>query len=119
MIENTELGERTDGSDIERVVMRRVHLLRILGLIISTGMLAALTLVAALWGVGREVWVARVFENMPQSGSILALASFWLAAFIHTQLIVQVLTLLTITSFIFLAREITRVFSLIFTPART
>jgi len=103
-------------TDIEKNVMRRVHLIRILGLVISTGMLAALTFVAALWGVGREVWVARVFENMPHSGNLIAFANFWLAAFIHTRPIVQILTLLTLTSLVYLTRECARAFASIFTP---
>lgn len=105
-------------SDIERVVMRRVHLLRILGLIISTGMFAALAFVAALWGVGREVWVARVFQNMPHSGDLVALAHFWLASFIHTRFIVQVLVLLTLISLVYLAREIIRALRLFFSTSR-
>ena len=98
--------------------MHRVHLLRIFGLIISTGMLAALTFVAALWGVGREVWVARVFQNMPPIVNFLAFTNFWLATFIHTRLIVQVLTLLTFASFVYLIRECVRVLYDILTPAR-
>lgn len=105
-------------SDIERVVMRRVHLLRILGLIISTGALAALTFVATLWGVGREVWVARVFQNMPPASDLMSFARFWFATFVNTRLIVQVLTLFTLASFIYLIREIVRMLFLFFTPAR-
>ncbi|MCX6787452.1 MAG: hypothetical protein NTY93_02960 [Candidatus Kaiserbacteria bacterium] len=101
-------------SAIERVVMHRVRLLRILGLIISTIMLAVLTFVAALWGVGREVWVARVFENMPHANNFAGFANFWFAAFTHTRLLVQVLTLLTLASFIYLARETARALSSIF-----
>ena len=115
MIENTKLGKRIDISNMERVVMRRVRLLRILGLIISTGMLAALTLVAALWGVGKEVWVARVFENMPHMSNFIAFSRFWFATFIHTRLIVQVSTVLTLTSAVYLVRECARALSSIFT----
>ena len=117
MIENNEFGERNDQSNIERIVMRRVHLLRILGLIISTAMLAVLTFIAALWGVGREVWVARVFQNMPPVGNFISFASFWLAAFIHTRFIVQVLVLLTLVSLIYLIRETIRAFFLFFFPS--
>lgn len=116
MIENTKLGERTD---IEKNVMRRVHLLRILGLIISTGTLAVLTFIAALWGVGKEVWVARVFENMPPTNDLLAFVRFWLSSFIHTRLVVQVLTLFTFASLVYLIREIVRAFSLFLTPIRS
>jgi len=118
MNENSERVERTDGSNIEHIVMRRIRLLRILGLIISTGMLVALTFIAALWGVGKEVWVARVFENMPHANNLFAFARFWFDAFVHTRLIVQVLTLLTLTSFVYLIREIVRTISLFFSPTR-
>ncbi|MBI2025197.1 hypothetical protein HYT04_00195 [Candidatus Kaiserbacteria bacterium] len=95
-------------TNIERNVMRRVRLIRLLALIISTATLAVLTFIAALWGIGREVWVARIFENMPQSSDLGALAAFWLAAFLHTSLIVQALIVLTLTSLLFLIREIAR-----------
>lgn len=104
-------------SSIERVVMRRVRLIRMLYLVISTGVLAALTLVLALWGVGKEVWVARVFENAPPD--ITDLPNFYIAAFTHTRLIVQVLTLLTLASLFFLTREVTRFFIDLFSVKRS
>lgn len=116
MIENTERGERTEQSDIERVVMRRVHLLRILGLVISTGALMALTFVVALWGVGKEVWVAHVFANMPHPGNLLDLARFWLSTFMNTRLIVQILTLLTLASLIYLILEVVRFLNRLISP---
>jgi len=96
-------------TNIERIVMRRVRLIRVLRLIISTAVLAGLTFVAALWGIGREVWVARVFENAPQgfSGHL----GYLLYAFMHTHLIVQVLTVLTLASFLYLIVEIARLIS--------
>lgn len=102
-------------TNIERVVMRRVRLIRILALIVSTVMLALLTFVAALWGIGREVWVARVFENSPPN--IEDLPNFYIAAFFHTNLIVQALTILTLISLVFLARETIRAISSFFTPS--
>ncbi len=89
--------------------MRRVRIIRILGLIISTTVLAVLTLAAALWGIGREVWVARVFQNAP--ADILHLPNFFIAAFMHTHFIVQALAVLTLASLIFLIREIVRLAS--------
>jgi hypothetical protein len=93
-------------SNIERVVMRRVHIIRVLRLIVSNGALAALVCTIALWGIGREVWVARVFQNAPSN--LANLPNFYLAAFGHTHLIVQALTLLTLASLVYLAREIAR-----------
>ena len=103
-------------TNIERMVMRRVHLIRILKLIISTVALAVLMFVAALWGIGREVWVARVFENAPQN--IADLPGFYVAAFAHTNIVVQALTILTLVSLLFLTREIARLFLNLFAPPR-
>jgi hypothetical protein len=103
-------------SNIERIVMRRVHLIRILGLIISTATLAVLTFVAALWGIGREVWVAQVFQNAPDG--FINLTGFYLAAFSHTHIVVQALSVLTLISLAYLARETARVISSVLTPAR-
>ena len=103
-----------ESTNIERIVMRRVRLIRILVLVISTATFAALAFTAALWGIGREVWVARVLENMPQEGGFSTQWNFWIAAFLHTRFIVQALLVLTLASFLFLAREIVR----FFVPAR-
>lgn len=112
-IENTELGECTN---IEKNVMRRVRLIRILGLIISTLVLALVTFVLALWGIGKEVWVAQVFQNMPQSGNLGEIGRFYVYAFGHTRLVVQLLAILTFVSFVYLARETIRTLSSVFTP---
>jgi hypothetical protein len=62
--------------------------------------------VLALWGIGREVWVARVFANGPQD--FIGHAFYLTYAFEHTRLVVQSLTLLTLASVIYIAREIGR-----------
>jgi len=114
MIENTELGECTD---IEKNVMRRVHLIHILGLVISTAVFAIVTFVLALWGIGKEVWVAQVFQNAPED--LVELPRFFLAAFGNTRIVVQALAILTFVSFLYLARETVRMISSIFTSSST
>lgn len=103
-------------SPIERAVMRRIHLIRILGLVISTGALAIVTLILALWGIGREVWVARVFQNAPTD--FIHIPNFFIAAFGHTRLVVQVLALLTFASFVYLAKKTARLIVSTFVPLR-
>lgn len=93
-------------SPIERAVMRRIHLIRILGLVISTVTLAVLTLILALWGIGKEVWVARIFQNAPTD--FVNFPSFFISAFGKTRIIVQILALLTFASFVYLARKTVR-----------
>ncbi|MHB0865547.1 MAG: hypothetical protein ACYC1Y_01425 [Minisyncoccota bacterium] len=101
----------TDQSNIERIVMRRVRRVRMLRALLSNAMLATLVFALALWGIGREVWVARVLENSPHD--IASLPQFYLAAFDHTRFIVQALSLVTLAALITLARETARLISTI------
>lgn len=93
-------------STIERNVMRRVQRARLLRFIISVDTFALFIFILALYGIGREVWVARVFQNMPHSGNVNALFHFWFSAFLHTHFIVEALSILTLACLIFLAREV-------------
>jgi len=102
-------------SDIERVVMHRVHAIRILRMVISGEAFMVLVCLLALWGIGREVWVAHVLQNAPTNPA--ELPRFYVAAFSHTRLTVQALTLLTLASLIYLARESVRLLSHLATPA--
>lgn len=106
MIENTERSERTNHSDIERIVMQRVHLIRALRFAISSGVLSTLLSFFALWGIGKEVWVARVFENAPKHFSDLP--SFYWSAFMATDLAVQALVVLLGGALIYTLLELTR-----------
>lgn len=107
--------DMNDQSTIEKNVMRRVHIMRILGLIISTAVLAILTFVLALYGIGREVWVAQVFANGPQD--FIGHFTYLAHAFGHTRVIVQALALLSFAAFIYLARATLRALSSFFTPS--
>ena len=89
-------------SRIEQVVMRRVHRIRVLRTVFSGAAAAALLGLCALWGIAREVWVAKVFANGPQD--FLGRAGYLTYAFAHTRLVVQALTLATLASLLYLAR---------------
>jgi hypothetical protein len=104
-------------TDIERNVMRRVRIMRILGLIISTAVLALLTFILTLWGIGQEVWVERVFSNGPQD--ILGRAFYLLYAFGHTRLIVQALSIITFVSFLYILRATIRAIVSFFSSTHT
>lgn len=77
-------------SAIERTVMMRVYRTRALRLLSRGYVLGPVLAILALWGIGREVWVARVFENAP--ADILSSLSFYASAFLHTEAIVQLLS---------------------------
>lgn len=107
MIENTERSERNDGrSRIERIVMQRVHLIRALRFAVSSGVFSALVFVLALWGIGREVWVAHVLQNAPAHP--VDILRFYIAAFLHTRLPVQALVVLALAALAYVAREAAR-----------
>lgn len=93
-------------SDIERVVMQRVHLIRALRVAVSGGAFSTLVSVLALFGIGREVWVARVLHNAPSG--LFDLPRFYFEAFLHTRLIVQALVVLMLASLLYVAYEIVR-----------
>ena len=100
-----------DTSNIERIVMQRVHLIRALRFAISSGALSMLVSVLALWGIGSQVWVAQVLENAP--ADLVDLPRFYLAAFMQTSLLVQVLVLLTFAALFYVAREVSRAIAFI------
>jgi len=95
-------------SSIHKNVMRRVRIIRASRMVLSleTGALALTML--ALYGIGREVWVARVFENAPSLADFTAFSHFWVSAFLDTRLPVQLLSLVVLVSAIYLARETAR-----------
>lgn len=104
-------------SNIERIVMRRVHRIAFLRPLISGGALSLVLLAAALWGIGRFVWVSRVIENMPQ-GDMAALAQFLFSAFSYADFMVQALTLVVAFAVIHLARALARALAAPILPLR-
>ncbi len=103
-------------SSIKKNVMRRVYIVYALRPIVSAGALAVLVLAGALWGIGREVWVAHVLNNMPQFTHFYALSQFWVYAFLHTHMIVQVLVLMSIFAIVYLARTMARLIPVLLLP---
>lgn len=94
-------------SIILHTVMRRVrtiHLVRTL----MPGVLAAGFFVAALWGIGREVWVAKVLENMPSVWNLPKVLGFAASAFLHTEFLVQVFLIVAVAAIVWAARSFAR-----------
>ncbi len=101
-------------TNIENIVMHRVRRISILRIVISGGVFALALALLALYGIGREVWVAKVFANGPQD--FFGHALYLLYAFEHTRLVVQSLVLICIGSAIFLVRETARLILGVLTP---
>lgn len=97
----------TTSRAISHTVMRRVraiHTLRMLAPVITGFAVFALS----LWGIGREVWVAKVVENVraiPHAGDAVRYIA---DAFMHTDTIVQALSLLALAAFVWFTAGIIR-----------
>jgi hypothetical protein len=97
--------------------MRRVRIIRTLRLLTNNVVLAIVLGVLALYGIGREVWVARVLENAPHTANLFAFARFYLVALENTRFLVQVLVCITLASSLYVARALGRVVAALFLPA--
>lgn len=96
-----------DSSPVLNTVMRRVRVIHHVRTF-APGVVSVVLLMGALFGLGREVWVAKVLENMPSLANIPATLSFFVSAFLHTELFVQILSIVVLAALVWLAREIAR-----------
>ncbi|MDB5194875.1 MAG: hypothetical protein JWO84_59 [Parcubacteria group bacterium] len=74
--------------------MRRVRVIHAVRPLLSGTALGSFLFLLALYGIGREVWVSHVIANMPALADVAAVTRFFVAAFLNTRFIVQVLTVL-------------------------
>ena len=90
----------TTNSIIKSVVMSRVRSIRALQMLLSTITASVVVLVVSLWGIGRDVWVSRVIQDMPSLTNVGAVSRFYLVAFMDTRFVVQALSLITVAAFV-------------------
>lgn len=98
--------ETMSNSRIQKVVLRRARTIAIMRPLVSSAALGVVAIVASLYVISREVWVARVLENMPSPANMAAFFRFFEVAFLNTSFAVQVLTLLLIAGMYWVARDI-------------
>ncbi len=91
-------------SQIKQRVMRRVHTVRMLRPLTSDIVVGPVLFAIALYGIGQQVWVERVFANMPSVVDVAAMSRFFIAAFVQTELIVQALVVLAFIAALWVAR---------------
>lgn len=95
-------------SDIQSVVMRRVHTVHAIRPFISSTMLAAILSLGSLYLVGREVWVAKVLVNIPNPLNVVSTLRFFEVAFLNTTTLVQVLCVIVAFSVVWILRDMVR-----------
>lgn len=91
-------------SNILHTVMRRVSIIHF-ARTLAPGGVAIVFFGAALWGIGREVWVARVLENMPSVWNLPEVLSFLAGAFLHTEFLVQVFLIIAVAALVWAGRS--------------
>lgn len=95
---------------ISETVLRRVriiHLMRLLFVPVFSG----IAFVLAVWAIGREVWVAKVFENMPAVSDAPAVLAFFMDAFVQTDVLVQVLSIVATAALAWMVAGVIRTLS--------
>lgn len=95
-------------SKIKRTVMRRIYIMNALRPLTGSAALASVAFILALVGIGHEVFVAAVFANMPSVTDIVALTRFFVAAFVNTTALVQLLSAVTLVAAFWLVRDAAR-----------
>jgi hypothetical protein len=88
--------------------MRRVHTIHAVRPFVSGTALAIVLGVVSLYFIGRKVWVARVFQNMPNPVHVASVLRFFEAAFFNTNTVVQVLCVAVVFSFAWIVRDLLR-----------
>lgn len=95
-------------SNIKKNVMRRVRIIKAVKPFMSMTAASFAILLVSLYEIGRFVFVAQVYRNMPAVQDIAALLSFFVAAFLNTEFIVQIFTILAIVALAFVANSLGR-----------
>lgn len=100
--------ETNPNSRIKDIVLARAHRIYFFRPLFSRGAAAFLVLGASLFILAREVWVAKVIQNMPSPTHTGAVLRFFEAAFLNTGFLVQAVVVISIGAGIWLARECAR-----------
>jgi hypothetical protein len=95
-------------SRIQKNVMRRVRFVHAVRPFVSNAAGALVLLAVSLYSLGREVFVAQVFRNMPSAADYAAVFRFFETAFLNTTFFVQALTVLAALGGLWLVRECAR-----------
>jgi len=104
--------EPMTNSRIKTVVLRRARFIYTVRPFLSGTVLGLVVAGISLYALGREVWVARVLENIPVQAGALAVLRFFEVAFMNTTFAVQVLSVLLVFGVLWIARDAARTISM-------
>lgn len=100
-------------SSIERRVMASVGVIYIAHAITGITALKVYALILSVWGIGRLVWVSRVFDNffMVEKHGLGAISNYLLVALEHTNIAVQLTLFVAALAFVSLLVDFVRAVS--------
>jgi hypothetical protein len=104
--------ELNSTSTIKKIVLSRVRTIHFVRPLLYRAPLYVLMLGLSLAYIGREVFVAQVFLNMPSLADASALARFFIVAVGETTTSIQFTLMVTIAVGIVLARDVVRLATL-------
>ncbi len=90
-------------TQIKQNVMASVALIHAARTLFGATALKLYVLLASVWGIGRLVWVSKIFENLSlvEKSGITAVGNFMLAALEHTSTsVLLVLVVAVVTAFL-------------------
>jgi|CXWL01.1.fsa_nt_gi hypothetical protein len=94
----------------QQIVMGRVRTIYAVRPFLSNVALSSYILLGSLFGIGKQVFVAQVFHNVPSGSSFLRIGDFFISAFANTTALVQALSFIVLVAFVFVSREALRAF---------
>jgi len=100
-------------SQLKNEVMLRVRFIHLMKRAIQPFALKAMVAVAALFAVGRMVFVAKVFENAPSISEVSEFSAFFFRAFTNTEFAVQAVILAVTIAGVWAIRDIARTVSMV------
>lgn len=93
--------------------MGRVRAIALMRSVVPAYIASSVLLVGSLYLLGREVFVAQIFRNMPNPLDVAASLRFFESAFLNTHVAVQVVSIAVVVASLWVARETARLFSVV------
>ena len=102
-----------DLARIKKEIMLRVRFVHLFKRALRPFTIEVCIFIAALFGTGKLVFVAKVLENAPEASRLQEFAMFFVQAFARTEFSVQLLMLGVVVAGAFALRDVARTISLL------
>jgi len=96
---------------IKKNIMLRVRFIHLIKRVAQPLAVKTVLFAAALYFVGRLVFVAKVFENAPAALDLQAFTAFFARAFLNTEFMVQAMLLAAVVFAIWAIRDVAKTFA--------